>query len=170
MTLSSIRPFGLRDVRITDLDGANPVDLPAATTLRFTERIASEDFVAEGVQVGAASFTERVDWDIEAGGIDIAVYVKLTGHTGVGQGTTPARIVTMTAMSGDEFPYVRIYGQALGDNGDDIHCKIYKAKLTDLSGDFRDGQFFITRCAGVGVKDGTRGAYQFIQHETKTSL
>lgn len=170
MTLSSIRPFGLRDVRITDLDGANPVDLPAATTLRFSERIASEDFMAEGVQVGAASFTERVDWDIEAGGIDIAVFVKLTGHTGVGQGTTPARIVTMTAMAGDEFPYVRIYGQAVGDNGDDIHCKIYKAKVTDISGDFRDGQFFITRCAGVGVKDGTHGAYQFIQHETKTSL
>ena len=120
MTLSSIRPFGLRDVRITDLDGANPVDLPAATMLRFSERISSEDFMAEGVQVGAASFTERVDWDIEAGGIDIAVFVKLTGHTGVGQGTTPARIVTMTAMAGDEFPYVRIYGQAVGDAGDDI--------------------------------------------------
>lgn len=161
--------YGLREVKLTNLDGSGAIALPAAMMLHFTERIQIEEYLSEGVAIAVRSFTVAVDWELEAGGISLDVYAKLTGRSKVGAGTTPNRTATLSAANGADFPYVRVYGRAVGDNNDGIHCKLYKCKLTAIEGTFRQGQFWITSCAGIGVT-GPAGFYEFIQHETAVAL
>jgi hypothetical protein len=77
----------------------------------------------------------------------------------------------LNADAGTPFPYFKIYGKSLGDGTDDVHVKIYKAKLTEpLEGEFSDGQFFVTACSGIAIDDGTNGIYDVVQNETATNL
>lgn len=158
--------FGLRQLMTYDTAGANGIALPAGMTLSFTERISSEEFVAEGELVGVRAFVTGVDWELEAGGISLAAWARLTGRTATETGTTPNRITTLTATEGDEFPYFRVYGRSVGDAGDDIRCQILNAKVTKLEGAFRDGEFLVTKCSGVGVPNGSGQVYQVVQRET----
>jgi len=161
--------FGLREVKLTNLDGSGAIALPAAMMMHFTERIQTEEFFSEGMLLAARSFTVGVDWELEAGGISLAAYAKLTGRSAVDAGTTPNRTVTLTAVNGAEFPYIRIYGRATDDGTGDIHAKLYQCKLTAIEGTFRQNQFWVTSCAGVAVS-GAAGFYQFIQHESAQAL
>jgi len=164
-------PFGLRELKIVSQDGTGAIALPVALMLHFTERVQKEEFTAEGVLVASRSFCVGLDWELEAGALDLAVYAKLTGRSAATAGITPNRTVTLDGNTGVDFPYVRIYGRAVGDAGtDDIHCKLFKAKLAAIEGTFRNGQFWVTSCAGVAVPDITFGVYEFVQHETAVVL
>jgi len=67
-------------------------------------------------------------------------------------------------------PYFKIYGQSLGDGIDDIHVKLYKCKITEFDGEWSDGNFFVTKCKGKAVDDGTNGIWQVVQNETSATL
>lgn len=163
--------FGLKQVKLTDTAGSNPVFLPSAMMLHFTEKTANTKFVAEGVWIAARTMPVGVEWELEAGGISLDAYAKMTGRAATAVGTTPNRTVTMAGDAAVEFPYFRIYGQAVGDTGtDDIHCVIYRCKLQEIEGTFRNGEFWVSSCAGIGIDDSTFGLFQFVQHETKVSL
>jgi len=164
------KPFGLRDVKITDITGTTQADLPASQTLSFKERVKSGELSGDDALVSVVAFAEAVEWSLEAGGIDLDVYALLTGRTATTAGTTPSQTVTMTGSGGDTFPFVKLYGKALGEGSDDIHCKIFKAKVTSLEGSFTDGGFWITKCSGVAVDDGSNGLFEFIANETATDL
>jgi len=162
--------FGIREIKLTDADGTNVVVLPSGIVMHFTEQIQTEEFKAEDIRIAARSFTVGVNWELEAGGISLAAYAKLTGRTATPSGSTPNRLTTFNAVAGGEFPYLRVYGRALDDATRDIHCKIYRCKLTSIEGTFRQGQFWVTSCAGISVKDSSLGFYQFVQHETGVTL
>ena len=164
------KPFGLRDVKITNLAGTTQVDLPAAQTLTFKERIKSGELSGDDSLVSVVAFAEAVEWSLEAGGISLAAYALLTGRTATTAGVTPNQTVTMGGSASDVFPYLKIYGRTMGDGADDIHCKIFKAKVTSIEGGFKEGAFWITKCGGIAVDDGTGGVYEFIAHETSTDL
>lgn len=164
------KSFGLRQLMTYDSAGANAVALPNGMTLTFKERVTNQEFFAEGELVAARAVVVGIDWDLEAGGISLAAWARLTGRTATETGTTPNRITTLTAAEGDEFPYFRIYGRSLGDNGDDIRCQILNAKVTRLEGAFRDGQFLVSRCGGVGVPNSSGQIYQVVQRETAAVL
>jgi hypothetical protein len=170
MALSAIAAYGLRQLKLTDTAGGTAVSLPKAMVLHFTERVAATEFVAEGELVGLCAYTTGIDWEIEAGGISLAAWAKLTGRSAAAAGATPNQTLTLSANVGDAFPYVRIYGKALGDGDDDVHCRIFRAKLVSLEGTFRNGEFWVSSCAGVGVKDLVNGAFEFVQHETAATL
>ncbi len=164
-------PFGLRELKITSQDGTGAIALPVAMMLHVTPRIANEEFSAEGIVLASRSYLVACDWEFEAGVMDLSVFAKLTGSSAVNAGSSPNRTVTLDADAGVDFPYVRIYGRAVGDAGtDDIHCKLFKAKLAAIEGTFRNGQFWVTSCAGVAVPDITFGVYEFVQHETGLAL
>lgn len=164
------KPFGLRDVKVTNLAGTTQVDLPAAQTLTFKERIKSGELSGDDSLQSVVAFAEAVEWSLEAGGIDLNAYALLTGRTATTAGTTPNQTVTLTADGGNPFPFLKIYGKALGDGSDDIHCKIFKAKVTSLEGGFKEGAFWITKCSGIAVDDGTNGLFEFVTNETATDL
>lgn len=164
------KPFGLRDVKITNIAGDAQVDLPASRTLSFSERIRSGELTGDDSLVAVVAFAEAVEWSLEAGGISLEAYALLTGRTATEAGTTPNQTMTLAGEAGDTFPYIKIYGKSLGEGDDDIHCKIFKAKVTSLEGSFGEGEFFVTSCSGVAVDDGTDGIFEFVQNETAADL
>lgn len=162
--------FGLRQVKLTNSDGSGAVYLPTAMLLHFVEKSVSTEFSAEGQWIAARSISAGLEWELESGIIDLAAFAKLTGYSTVSGGLAPNRTITLSGATGTEYPYIRIYGRAVGEGTDDIHCVIYRAKLQEIEGTFRTGQFWITSCAGIAVKDSSSGLYQFVQHETGVSL
>lgn len=160
------KPFGMRQLITYDSAGANAIALPVGMMLRFAERLATIEFTAEDEVVALRSRLVGVDWELEAGGISLAAWARLTGRTATESGTTPNRITTLTASNGDDFPYIRIYGRSVGDSGDDLRCQILNAKVTSIEGTLRDGQYVVTSCAGVGLQNGSGQVYQVVQRET----
>lgn len=166
------KPFGLRDVKIIDENGS-AVDLPQGMTLRFTERSASGELKGDDKVGAVAAYVEAVDWELESGGISLAAWAALTGRSATEAGTTPNRTNTLTGSAQDSYPYVKLYGKSIGDGDDDIHAKLWKAKVTNLEGRFQGGDspgFFVTSCTGVAIDDGTNGIWDLVQNETATDL
>lgn len=171
MALSEMKAFGLREVKLTDTEGNGAIALPVAMTLRFIENVKSEAFLAADVLVAQKSFTESVSWDLETGGISLEAWAFMTGRTVTEAGSSPEQ---STIFNGgrESFPYFRIYGRSVGDDGDDIHCLIFQCKVTRFEGNFRDGEFLVTKCSGVAVLSAINGNrfYHFVQHETAVAL
>ena len=161
------KPFGLRDVKLTKIDGTGQIDLPSAQTLRFSERIRGGELSGDDKTVAVVAFSDAVEWTLESGGIPLEAYALMTGRTVVAGGTGTAETNTLTGTAQQTFPYFKIYGTVLGDGIDNLHCLIYKAKLTgSIEGTFGDGEFFVTSCSGVAIDDGTTGTFRFVQNET----
>lgn len=163
------KPFGLRQVVLTDDAGANPVTLPRSLMLHVTPRLQAEEFDVEGVLVGAVAVVVGADWELEAGGISLEAWAKLTGLSVTAAGSTPNRSWSLAAAGGAVAPYVRLYGRAVGDGDDDVYCRLYRCKLTSIEGTFRRGEFFVSSAAGVAVKHSS-GVLEFVQRETAASL
>lgn len=165
------KPFGLRDVKLTSSDGATQVDLPNARVLSFNERIKSGELTGDDKTVAVVAFSDAVEWSLEAGGISLEAYALLTGRTAVEAGSTPNRTLTMEASGGLEvFPYLKIYGKSVGDGDDDVHVKIFKAKLTQIKGQLQEGQFWVSQASGIAIDDAVNGLYEIVQHETAANL
>lgn len=166
------KPYGLREVVIANLDESVVVSLPAAQTLTFKERISSGELKGNDRLQSVVGIVEAIEWELENGGISLAAYAVMTGRTVVTAGTTPSQTRTMNGQGGDLMPYFKIYGKAVGeDTTDDIHCVIYKAKVTDnIEGKMGGDEFLVTKAGGIGVDDGTNGIFDWIQHETAAAL
>jgi len=165
------KPFGMRDLKLTNLSGTVQVDLPAAMTLKFKERVVSGELKGDDAVKAVRTFAEAAEWEIEAGGLSLEAYALITGREVDEDGVTPVRTSTLTGSAGDCFPYFKIYGKSLGECSDDIHCILYKCKLTDaLEGSFANGAFFATGVKGVAVDDDTNGIFDFVQNETAADL
>lgn len=166
----SLRPFGLRDIKITPISGGSQIDLPAAMTLSFKETTISGEMRGDDTTVALVAFSDKVEWEIEAGGISMEAYAIVTGRTIVASGTTPAQVNKLTAVAGDDYPYFKLYGQSIGDTGGDIHVLLPKCKVMEgIEGEFTDGEFFVTGIKGVAVSDGTK-LYEIVQNETATAV
>lgn len=166
------KPFGLRDVKLTNLAGTTQVDLPSAMTLRFSERVKSGELAGDDSTVAVATRSDAVEWSLENGGISLEAYALLTGRTVATSGTTPNATATLTGSKVEGFPYVKIYGQVIDDGeASDVHCLIWKAKITSgLEGTFADGEFWVSSCSGVAIDDGTNGIFDFVRHETAAAV
>ena len=166
------KPFGLRDLKITNLAGSTQVDLPSAMTLGFKERITSGELRGDDSVQALVSITDAVELALEAGGLSLEAYAILTGRAVVAAGTTPNRTVTLSGNPGDNWPYVKIYGKSVGDVGtDDIHAKFNKAKVTGpIEGEWKDAEFFITKCDLVALKPTTGNMFDIVQNETAANL
>lgn len=167
----TIRAFGLRDIKITNIGGTTQVDLPNAMTLTVKERVVSGELHGDDAVQAIVSFSDAVEWELEAGGISLEAYAMMTGRSVALTGTTPNQVNTLTVNAGDTYPYFKIYGKSMGDGTDDIHVKINKAKLTAaIEGQFKDGEFYVTKCSGVAVDPGATSTLDIIQNETATTL
>ncbi len=165
------KPFGLRDIKLTNMAGSTQVDLPAATKMAFKTRVVSGEMHGDDALKALQTYEDALEWELESGGIALDAWALMTGRTAVSSGTTPNEIITYTATAGTNYPYFKIYGKALGDESDDVHVLILKAKLNSgIEGEFGDGEFFVTKCTGLAVDDDVTGIYQVIGHETATAL
>jgi hypothetical protein len=164
------KPFGLKQLVIYSADGTGAVTLPVSLMMHVTPVIETARFVADGVGVGASAMVTLLEWELEAGGLNLDAYAKLTGLSVATAGSNPNRTQTLSVGAGLGMPYLRIYGRAVGDAGDGMVVKLYKVKLESIEGAFRRGDFYITSCAGVAVKHSSLGLVDFVGQETKTAL
>jgi hypothetical protein len=163
-------PFGLNDIKLTDISGTTQVDLPNAQRITFNPVLITGNLRGDDKRVASVARMEALEWEMDAGGISLEALAIITGKTVVTEGATPNETKTITVEGGDNMPYFKIYGKSLGDGDDDVHVLIFKAKCLNYSGNFQDAQFWITSMSGEAVDDGTNGIYDIVQNETAADL
>lgn len=170
MALSgAIAPYGLRDLKIVPLPSGTQVDLPWGQTLKYTEEPNTNELEGDDVIVATVTTLKAISWELEAGGISLEAYAAMTGRTATLAGTGSTETLTMKVSAGDVYPYFKLYGKAITDEGD-IHVKFFKAKVTQIEGEFKSGEFFVTKCSGTAIDDGTNGILDIVRNETAANL
>lgn len=172
-------PYGIRDVKLTpytDQAGtilaSTSVDLPYARTLSFSE---VEDFTAlrgDDREVAQHGSGATVEFDLESGGLDFAAFKVMAGGTLTESGSAGTAKKVFSKKSTDQRPWFRAEGQAMSDAGGDVHTILYKCKCTgDLSGEFTDGDFFLTAASGIGIgRAEDDKLYDFVENATATAF
>jgi hypothetical protein len=164
------KPFGLNQIKFVSMDGVTVVPLTdKSRTLEFEEVVVTGEFSGDDGLQAIVTQPTGVKGKIEHGGISLEAYALITGHTLTITGLTPDRVGTLEADS-SRFPYFKIYGRSLGDESDDTHIKILKAKLTSgLKGTFKYGEFMASEIEFMGVKVSGK-AWDAVVNETATDL
>lgn len=174
-TLPTALPFGLRDVKVAALTGADAglaVDLPNSRTFSFSEAEDTETLRGDDGNVAIHGKGPAVDWSLEAGGISFEALKVFNGGAVTTTGATPSTVKKYKKKATDERPYFRAEGQAISDSGGDFHVVLYRCRATgSVSGSMADGAFWLTGCSGTGLPDlVTTDLYDFIQNETATPI
>ena len=163
------KPFGLNQVKV--VRAGTVVTLDAAQTMQFTPRMVNADLKGNDTIVVTSSTVDALEWSLEQGGIPLDALAVMTGWTSTTSGSTPSRIVTMVGHAGTAMPWFVIYGKSNADDGGDTHVKIWKAKISgSIEGQFAQGEFYISKCAGIAVEDSVKGLFDIVQNETATTL
>lgn len=163
------KPFGMKEIIVENMAGTARVVLPSALELGFEELLATAEFYGNDDLQGVVSQPLGVKGAFKQGGYPLSALSLMTGHDYAVTGVTPNQVATLQGDS-TTYPYFKIYGKSLGDEGDDVHIKIFKAKLTSPpKGTFKRAEFFMLETEFTGVKvDGK--AYDVVANETATSL
>lgn len=174
------QPYGLRDVKLTPLgaDGSTPgtpVDLPAARTFSFAEEEDFETLEGDDETKATHGNGPRVAWELESGGISLEAYAVLSGGTVTSSGVSPAAKKTFKKNTSQQRPYFKAEGQAISDNGGDMHGIVYKCKATEsLEGTMEVGAFWLTSAGGTGIGSTeatkTGDLYDFVHNETAIAI
>jgi hypothetical protein len=170
-------PYGLRDVKITPYTDASgttlddtSLDLPNSRTLSFSETEEFEELRGDDRVVTTRGQGAMVEWELESGGISFEVWAALTGGEITDSGVSPNQKRVFRKKGTDSRPWFRIEGQAISDSGGDLHCTIFRCRVTEeLEGEFNDGEFFLTSGSGQGLPlldDADDYLYEFVQNET----
>lgn len=162
--------YGLRDIKLTSLNGATQLDLNAAQTLTWSESVVSDELRGDDVIKATVGYVEGIEFSIEAGGISLEAYAFITGETAVTAGTTPNRTQRVVRTGAKNFPYIKIYGRAIGDGNDGVHVLLRKVKVTSLEGNLTNQEFYITKCSGMGIADDSNELYEIVMNETDAAL
>lgn len=171
VTMGHSKSFGLRDVKITNMLGTLQVDLPASQKLTVTPRFSTGEMMGDDSIQSLVSYIIGANFDFESGGIPLSALALMTDKSATLAGESPNQTVTLKWEAGDIMPYFKIYGKAIAEEGDDIHAKLFKCKLTTPpSGDFQGENFYINKCSGTALDDGSNGVVEFVQNETQSDL
>lgn len=171
-------PFGLRQVKLVPLDNAGAevtasgVLLPASRTFSFGDTEDFESLVGDDRTIASHGAGPTVDWELEGGGISLAVWKILSGGGTVTSGSSPAAVNTYTKNVADSRPYFNVYGRAISDNGGDFEAKVFKCKAdSSLEASLENGSFLLTSASGKGYgADADGKLYTFTHRETAVAL
>jgi hypothetical protein len=165
------KPYGLSDIKITSIDGVTQVDLPAVTKLTFKERIKAAEGPGDDKLSTVVAVRDAIEWELEATGLPLEALAVMYGTTTSTSGSTPNQIKTLNQAGAVRLPYFKIYGKSLGEGDDDIHCIIYKAKVTEgIDGAMQYGELFKPVIKGLAIDDDVNGIYDWVQNETAADL
>ena len=166
-----VLPFGLSDIKLTNIAGTTQVDMPAARRLMFKERYLAGEAEGDDGLVAVGATLLAADFELEVSGISLEAMAILTGRTLSTTGSTPNEVKTMTASAGERLPYFKVYGKSLGEGDDDVHVLLFKCKLTEgPENTLQYGEFSKPTVKGVAVDDGTNGVFDVVINETADDL
>ena len=175
-------PFGIRDTKVTSYTNdaattlsATPMDYPNARTLSFSEAEDFEELRGDDQLIAIRGMGAQVEWEMEHGGVHLAVYKAMAGGALVTSGVTPETVTKYTKKVTDVRPYFKSEGQAINDDGGDFHTLLYKSRASDsLEGELADGSFWLTSASGAALPAGITGLedvlYEFIVNETAVDI
>lgn len=172
-------PYGIRDVKLYTLTAAGvkgtSVDLPNGRKLAFSEAENFSELRGDDRVVTKRGDGPNVTWDLEAGGISLACLVIINGGSLTSTGTAGTAKDTYTKKVTDMKPHFAAEGQSITEGGGDFHVKLYNLMADGgVSGEFSDGNFYLTSCSGTGYPSlaaGDSGAlYDFVQNATATAI
>ena len=164
------RLFGLKEVKFVSMDGDTVVDLPVSQKLTFKERVISAEMPGDDAIQAIQTVPIAVDWELDHGGIPLAAYALVTGRTLAVDGVSPAEVATLQGTV-QPFPYFQIFGKSVDESAGDLHCKIFKAKLTDApEGTMEYGKFLVLTMKGTAVAGPDGYPFEFAAHETAEAL
>jgi hypothetical protein len=163
--------YGLNDIKLTNISGTTQVDLPESVTLKFKERIRSAEAQGDDKLGGVVAVRDAIEWELEFSSMPLEALAIMYGTSTTTTGTTPNQAKTLNHAGAVRLPYFKIYGKSLGEGDDDVHCIIYKAKVTDgLDGSLKYGEIAKPSIKGIGIDDGVNGIYDWVQNETAHDL
>lgn len=179
--MSNTIPYGLRDIKITPYTDAagttlgTPLDLPYARTLSFKDTEEFQELRGDDRVVASHGNGTSVEWELESGGLPFACFKAMSGGTVTTTGTAGTEKTVYAKKITDQRPWFKLEGQAISDSGGDVHCVIHKCKATgELSGEWADGEFFLTSASGIGIApdsgDNADLLYEFISNATVTAI
>jgi hypothetical protein len=182
MPLPTALPYGIRDIKVTPYTtpaattlGTPSIDLPYARTLSWTETEDFEELRGDDQIITTKGKGPEVEWELEAGGISFEALKVIDGGTITTSGTTPAEKKVYKKLVTDAKPYFKIEGQVISDSGGDVHLVMDRCRASgDFEGEFTDGEFFVTACAGTALASlitGREGTiFEFTQNETAAAI
>lgn len=182
MSMPIALPFGLRDIKLIPYTNFaatvlmdSMVDLPYARTLSFTEAEDFEDLRGDDELITSHGSNAWTEWELESGGISLEAWAVLSGGEVTVSGISPNIVKRYRKRTTNQKPWFLLMGQSISDAGGDVHCIMYRCRVTDnLEGEFGDQEFFLTSGSGKGYgsrRPGEDGLlYDFVQHETITSI
>ena len=166
-------PFGLRDVKIAELDPADGtpgtmVDLPNSQTMSFTENEDYAELRGDDKVVAKRGNGPTVDWELDSGGISLEAYVIINGGLITTSGVTPNVKKKYTKKGTDARPDFWAEGQAMSESGGDFHMVLKRCKADGgIEGELTDGEFWVTSASGTAIAElGTDDLYDFVENET----
>jgi hypothetical protein len=173
-------PYGIRDIKVARLkaDGTPDVliDLPNAQTMSFSEAEDFEELRGDDKVVARRGKGPNIEFELDAGGINLAAAVVMNGGAVVETGTTGSMVRTYRKKDTDSKPYFYAVGQSISDSGGDFHTVMYRL-IADggFEGSQEDGSFWVTKVSGTGLGSlqtgATKGAlYDFVQNEVVTDI
>lgn len=174
-------PYGLRDVKVTPYTdalgtilGNESFDLPNSQTFSFSDAEEFQELRGDDKLVTTHGQGAQVEWSLESGGVSLAIWKIFTGGSLSESGVSPNRKTTLRKKGTDTRPYFRVEGQAISDSGGDMHAVVYRCRAdNNIEGEFKDGEFFITKAGGKGLPllDDTNDLlYDFVQNEQKVAI
>lgn len=183
MTMPVALPFGLRKVKIRGYTTpaaialkAQGIQLPNSRTFSFTETEEFETLRGDDSDVATHGAGPQVQWELEAGGYSMEAVAEIYGGTITETGAPGSRTKKLRKKKSDQRPYFLVEGQIISDSGGDLHAVVWRCKATgDLTGEFADGQFWLTGASGIGLPCLIPGldvdtCWDFVQNEQITDI
>lgn len=181
MALGTAYPFGMRDIKVTPFTNivtetlGTPVTLPAARTLGFTEAEDFEVLRGNDKNITSRGLGATVEWELEGGGLSMEAYKTIVGGTLTETGVTPSQVKKIRKLATDARPFFKAEGQAISDNGGDVHVVLFRCRATgDVEGTFSDGSWYLTQCSGEAFPSQAAATldalYDLIYNETVTPI
>lgn len=164
-------PFGLREIRVQV--GSTNIALSPAQTLEAHEVLTTAELTGDDSIVAEHAFPIKVEGTISSGGIPLAAYALMTGRTIGSTGATPTRVNTLPFAAGDQFPYFKLYGRSVADDGGDVWVVLYKCKVVDgMNGSFQYGEFRTSGISIIAIPDSNNSnkILEIVQHETTVAV
>ena len=156
-------PFGLKEIKLKR--GTTVVELPAAMTLKFKEKMVTGRGRGGDRLRALASAPDGVEWEMQALGLSLEAYALMSGLTATETGSTPNRSVRLSSSATNRYPYFDIYGKALGVGEDDVHFHVINAKVTDgMDAPLQDADFTKSTFKGEALD------WEIVQNETGEEL
>lgn len=181
MALDTAYPFGMRDIKITPITDlvletlGTPIDLPAARTMTFTEAEEFTTLRGDDKNITTRGSGASIEWEMESGGYKPAAVKAIYGGTLTESGTTPSQVSKIRKLATDARPFFKAEGQAISDNGGDVHVVLFRCRATgDFEGSFSDGEWYLTNASGEAFPSQAAATldalYDIIYNETATAI